>query len=81
MRIHEITDSSTQTASSLHLLLQLAQGQHPDKPPCIVSSADDLGVRPCQIESIRCSMIQDNCCLANRLQLSETFDDVQFLLR
>jgi hypothetical protein len=49
--------------------------------PVLRASADDLGMSSCQVESIRCSMIHDNCCLANRLQWSETFDDVQFLLR
>ena len=67
--------------SPSHHQPRLSPGQRPDKPPCIESSADDLGISPGQMESIRCSMIQDNCCLANRLQLSETFDDVQFLLR
>lgn len=45
------------------------------------ASADDLGMSSCQMESIRCSMIHDNCSLAYRLQLSETFDNVQLLLR
>jgi hypothetical protein len=81
MRLDRFTAQPIPPASPSHHPLLLSLGQHPDKPPCIESSADDLGMSPCQMESIRCSMIQDNCCLANRLQLSETFDDVQFLLR
>ena len=51
------SNSSTKPASSWLPQLQRYQEHHPDEPPCIESSAGDLIMSPCQMESIGSSMI------------------------